>query len=105
MTPEQRHRVRIRAKRLRYAAEFFASLFQRKAANRYRRGLAALQDALGALNDTATAKRLLEGLPGAVVPMPFIRGWLAAREFDGLAAAEGALTRLAKCPRFWKAEA
>ena len=54
----QRHKLRIRAKRLRYATEFFAGTFPREAsAKRRQESLAALkdvQDALGGLNDLAT---------------------------------------------------
>ncbi|EXS69507.1 CYTH and CHAD domain-containing protein [Sphingobium sp. Ant17] len=61
-----RHEVRKDAKKLRYAAEFFAALFERKREKqRYRRFLAVLeelQDQLGLLNDLATAPRLLETL-------------------------------------------
>ena len=63
---EARHEVRKDAKKLRYAAEFFASLFERKRERRrYKRfvaALEALQDELGALNDLATAPDVLEKL-------------------------------------------
>src|SRR5262245_701965 len=53
----QRHRLRIRAKRLRYGTEFFATTFPGKAsAARRSKSLDALkdlQDALGSLNDIA----------------------------------------------------
>jgi inorganic triphosphatase YgiF len=59
LEPEARHRVRIEAKKLRYGAEFFASLYTgRKAAKRHKAFVSALsdlQDHLGALNDLATA--------------------------------------------------
>ena len=58
-TPEQRHRVRIAAKRLRYAIDSFQSLYPSKAAHRYVRRLGKLQDALGQLNDAQVAGRLL----------------------------------------------
>ena len=58
-TPEQRHRVRIAAKRLRYAIDSFQSLYPGKAAHRYVRRLSKLQDALGQLNDAQVAGRLL----------------------------------------------
>jgi CHAD domain-containing protein len=58
-----RHRLRIAAKRLRYAVEFFRSLFEHKAARHYAAALAQLQDVLGKLNDCATARRLLEAVP------------------------------------------
>ena len=63
---EHRHQVRKDAKRLRYAAEFFVSLYPgRKARNRldrYLGRLEALQDKLGQLNDIAAAPDLLTGL-------------------------------------------
>ena len=56
--PEQRHRARIAAKRLRYATDFFRSLYSAKSVKRYIKRLAALQDVLGQLNDAMVAKRL-----------------------------------------------
>lgn len=60
---ETRHEVRKDAKKLRYASEFFASLFDRKREQRRHRrfvsALEELQDRLGALNDLATAPELL----------------------------------------------
>lgn len=59
LSDEERHRVRIAAKKLRYAAEFFASLYHGRSAVKDRRGftkaLAELQDNLGDLNDIAVA--------------------------------------------------
>ncbi|RIA46389.1 inorganic triphosphatase YgiF [Hephaestia caeni] len=71
---EARHEVRKDAKKLRYASEFFAGLFERKREKRRQKkflaALEALQDQLGALNDLATAPEVLEKLgladdPGA----------------------------------------
>jgi inorganic triphosphatase YgiF len=59
---EHRHKVRIEAKKLRYAAEAFASLFHAKAVQPYVDALKALQDELGALNDAAVGERLIAGL-------------------------------------------
>lgn len=101
-TPAERHRTRICAKRLRYAVEFFGSLYAARSVRRYRRELVALQDSLGALNDAATASRLLAALPAAGESAPFIQGWLAAREEDSASAARLALRRLNRLPRFWK---
>ena len=56
--PAQRHKVRIAAKRLRYATDFFRSLYPAKSVKRYIKRLAALQDVLGQLNDAVVAKRL-----------------------------------------------
>ena len=71
---EARHEVRIRAKKLRYAAEFFSGLFTgAKATRRARRfitAMQALQEQLGDLNDMATEPvlRAALGLPGQVPP-------------------------------------
>lgn len=67
---EHRHQVRKDAKKLRYAAEFFGSLFNdKRGTRRHRKFVAAmeeLQDHLGALNDLATGPNVLEqhGLAG-----------------------------------------
>jgi triphosphatase len=62
LDPEARHQVRIALKKLRYAAEFFRSLYDDKPATRFIRQLAKLQDGLGHLNDVATARLLLARL-------------------------------------------
>jgi inorganic triphosphatase YgiF len=81
-TPEARHEVRIAGKKLRYAAEFFASLYPRKRVARYARALAGIQDILGALNDAAVVDRLLAeagaGRPLAPEVVGLVRGWFGA---------------------------
>ncbi len=63
---EARHEVRKDAKKLRYAAEFFASLFpskpEKRRLKRFIAALEELQDELGALNDLATARQVLAKL-------------------------------------------
>ena len=82
-TPEARHRVRIAAKKTRYAAEFFASLFAPKTVRPYILGLTGLQDELGFLNDAAVADRLLSEMSASAPQLEasagFVRGFLAAR--------------------------
>lgn len=60
---EARHKLRIRAKNLRYAVEFFAGIFSGdKIAKRQEAALSALkalQDSLGALNDRAAREALI----------------------------------------------
>jgi triphosphatase len=56
---EARHKLRIRVKKQRYASEFFRSLHPGRRTDAYIGSLAKLQDALGELNDAATARRLL----------------------------------------------
>ncbi|MGB7543712.1 MAG: CHAD domain-containing protein, partial [Burkholderiales bacterium] len=54
------HRLRIAAKKLRYAAMFFAPLFPGRHAAAMLAALEALQDTLGGIHDCATATRLIE---------------------------------------------
>lgn len=60
---DARHKVRKDAKKLRYAADFFVSLFdgkhERRRYKRFVTALEAVQDQLGMLNDLAMAPRLL----------------------------------------------
>ena len=55
LDPRQRHKLRIAAKKLRYADEFFASLYEgggaRRRLKQHRKALKALQSSLGKLND------------------------------------------------------
>jgi CHAD domain-containing protein len=52
------HRLRVAVKRLRYTALAFAPLFAARRTGAILRDLEAMQDALGGLNDCATAARL-----------------------------------------------
>jgi CHAD domain-containing protein len=79
------HRLRLKAKRLRYAAEFFAPMFPGKPTSRFIRRLAALQERLGLFNDTTVAEALLRDL-GA-------KPSFAAGLVLGFTAAQGARAR------------
>jgi triphosphatase len=57
--PEAHHRLRIAFKRLRYALEFMAPLYPRKAVRRYVTAAGEMQELLGALNDTVVAEALV----------------------------------------------
>lgn len=99
-----RHRLRKRAKRLRYAVEFVAALYGDKRVRRYLAPLRELQERLGVLNDLNVAlaafradPRALDD-PGAV----FALGWLAARREQRIAQVLPALERFAAAKRFWR---
>ena len=109
----QRHKLRIQAKKLRYAAEFFGDLFPGKQASRRRaKFLAALervQDWLGDLNDITVHENIISntairqrrtGRRGA-----FAAGLLTGREDARLdavmAAAEAALKGFAQAKPYW----
>jgi CHAD domain-containing protein len=78
---EERHAARIAAKRLRYVAEFFAPLFAGKRGRTYLERLAALQDALGRINDAVTAVSLAGELAGRgnEAAAGAVHGWVAAQ--------------------------
>ena len=60
------HRLRIAIKKFRYAADFFASLYEPGAARQALERLSRLQDVLGAMNDAATVANLMAvGFKGA----------------------------------------
>jgi len=104
----ERHRARIAAKKLRYAAEFFAPLYRGARAGRYIDSLARLQDSLGRLNDIVSAQQLLAELAdprphAAGVPHAagMVRGWNAAGEARELARLDKAWRAFARHKPFW----
>ncbi len=62
LSDEQRHDLRIEIKKMRYATEFFRSLYPKQASVAFLSDLKTLQDDLGANNDIAVARELLAGL-------------------------------------------
>ncbi len=58
----EKHELRKDVKRLRYACEFFRTLYPAKAAKAYGTRLAGLQDVLGYLNDVAVAEEYIAHL-------------------------------------------
>jgi triphosphatase len=89
--PECLHKVRIAAKKERYAREFFAALASGKKAMRRHELLAGMQDELGLLNDGVAARALIaelrERVPQEAGLLGFIEGVLAARTAYELPAA------------------
>ncbi len=102
LSDEHRHKARIEAKKLRYATEFFASLYPVQKAQRrhaaFLDALQELQDQLGELNDQVTGPEVLARLgiePSAMSLTPQDR---AAR----LDRVEEAYGKLMDARRFWR---
>lgn len=102
---EQRHKARKDAKKLRYAAEFFQSLFSEKQAEhrhkRFIKTMEVLQDKLGALNDLSTGPGVLEkyGLsdhPDAEAALSHAKKAVLIEE------AQVALDHVLDAKRFWR---
>jgi triphosphatase len=79
------HRFRIAIKKLRYAMDFFSSLFDREAVRPLRSRLSRLQDILGTINDAATLQQVVEQgfsrtrAPAAAEARGMLLGWAAGR--------------------------
>ncbi|MDJ0947827.1 MAG: CHAD domain-containing protein [Alphaproteobacteria bacterium] len=103
LTEEQFHNLRIRGKRMRYSAEFFAELYDAKAVRQLLKAVRAIQDRLGSLNDAVVARDLLDELQqrtasnrsrktASARALGMVEGWNFARiERD-----------LARFPEVWK---
>ena len=111
LTAEERHRLRIAVKKLRYAADFMAPLYPPRQVAAYLRSLSRLQDVFGALNDHATAMRLLENvaleLPGAEQQqaLGLVWGWIARAAQQELERLPKAWNEFAGIRPFWRRRA
>lgn len=104
LTAAERHALRIRIKELRYALDFFASLYPTPAVKAYSSALIRLQDSLGIMNDIAVARRLLDEarLGTASAARQVIEGWYGCR-LDVQERAFSSLWRcFMECARPWK---
>ena len=104
LSPKQRHRLRMRAKDLRYVTEFFASLFpahgKRRAASLA--ALEKLQDTLGALNDLSARKGIM---PKEINLSARARTILSAQEDEAgelLDDAKAVCAKFCDIEAFWK---
>jgi triphosphatase len=109
----ERHEVRLALKELRYGVEFLGNLFPGKAAKRYGKAAAALQDMLGRLNDQAETRNLLAmlvaGAPAGPVAerralergVGFILGWQAQGSIEARDEAVEAWTAFIHQRPFW----
>lgn len=110
----RRHRLRIQAKKLRYATDFFGNLFSGKQSIKRRAkfltALEAMQDCLGDLNDIAVHENMISAAGMRHRPTSrkraFAAGLLTGREearVDAvMAAAETALERFAQAKPYWR---
>jgi triphosphatase len=111
LEPAARHKLRIEAKKLRYAADAFAGLFERpKRARAFIEALKELQDALGDLNDIEVGERLAHeaaASPGrAETDSAFVAGRITGAQRARIGPltdrAEAAIAAFAGTKGFWK---
>ncbi len=105
------HELRIRCKKLRYAAEFFRGLYSKKSASAYLDALAGVQEHLGALNDAVVAKALIARLGKSSKDLSpevlaradgIVTGWIAARIKSDLDELPGVWDEFRRRKPFWK---
>ncbi|HSM99360.1 MAG TPA: CHAD domain-containing protein [Gallionella sp.] len=112
------HALRIVAKKLRYSAEFFAALYDKRKARSFLAALGEVQEVLGQINDVAVAHRLLDGLAAdatmaaddlpadgeTVVQEAVIlsRGWIAHDLSHQLVVLRKSIQRFNKQAAFWE---
>ena len=109
-----RHKLRIQTKTLRYAAEFFASLFSNKRVVKRRKrflgALERLQDGLGDLNDIAVHEKHIAAMnvhhrrsnPSRAFAAGLLTGREDARTEAAITAANEAYLDLTKIKWFWR---
>ncbi|MEQ8604516.1 MAG: CHAD domain-containing protein [Marivibrio sp.] len=110
---EEQHQLRIEIKNLRYALEFFQSLYPAESRKPMLKAAKKLQDCLGGLNDAAVAHGLLQELAGADDPregldaeaVDRIEGFQAARVEAGLAKLAACWETFQAAPAFWRDDA
>jgi triphosphatase len=106
IAPEARHEVRIEAKKLRYAAEFFSGLVEgrteRKRLKAFLSALEDLQEALGDLNDLETARALHEAQAEAGSERVLPTDGEEERQAELLERAAAAHRSLTEAKRFWR---
>ncbi len=101
LSTERRHRVRILAKRLRYALDVMSVALPTEPTEHYLKALADLQDVLGELNDLAVADQHLNRLARSVALRAVAGRWMLERERTLLLDAEDRLALLASLARPW----
>ncbi len=89
LSPEERHKLRIAVKKLRYATDFLGPLYRaRKIAKRYTAALADLQEELGRYNDMATTRKIVASFAEDPVGRSQAAGAVLGWQAQGLARAE-----------------
>ena len=111
-TMDELHGLRIAVKKLRYAAEFFRSLYGRSRAAKFIATLQDLQDCLGAINDAVIGQQLAIVLEARLVERSdrataahasgLLLGWHAAQIECALVEFQQCWPELRRASAFWK---
>jgi CHAD domain-containing protein len=99
---KRRHRVRIHAKRLRYALDLLHEMLPSRSGQAYIDALASLQDTLGEMNDATVAHVLLLSLHRGRQAKRALDKWYRRTEPEVVARAARQLRALQRRPRPWR---
>ncbi len=99
---EDRHELRKRVKRLRYALQFADALLPREKIKPYLKQLARLQDLLGEMNDLVVARHRFEALCESQPGAWFACGWISSELKSLDAKIMAAFEQLAKTDQYWQ---
>lgn len=102
LPPERQHRVRILAKRLRYALDFLSVTLPAEPTERYVDALGEMQDVLGALNDAAVALDMVRRIARSAPILDAARRWIDSRVREQSVEAERRLLALAEAATPWE---
>ena len=110
LTVEEKHQLRIDVKKLRYAIDFFSSLYGRGRVKAFIVRLQKLQDGLGYMNDVAVARDLVEHLMktatrSTAAPIghagALVLGWHTNAAAEATKTLSGDVADLLACKPFW----
>jgi len=96
-----RHRLRKRAKRLRYGTEFAASFLEKRKVRRYLDAMRQMQDALGAYVDVTVAMKAYKSQSDNDPRVLFALGWLTARKKELIANIPRIAKAFRQAPSLW----
>ena len=97
------HNVRILAKKLRYAVNFFQTLYPKSTVQSQLAAITQIQDTLGSLNDAVVIDAQLADLDGNVTEraLAIVRGWQTACIERDLVKFRDQLKAYEKCRKRW----
>jgi len=99
---DDRHELRKRVKRLRYALQFVDALLPREKIKPYLKQLARLQDLLGQMNDLVVARHRFEAMRESQPGAWFACGWISSELKSLDAKIMAAFEQLAKTDDYWQ---
>ena len=109
-SPEQRHKLRISLKKLRYTTELFAGLYDADETRQFTDWLKRLQDKLGVANDLQNGRKLVAELipsrrrtPAMAQVGQRMLAWHAHRVAKAEPKLHDQLRQLCEAPPFWRA--